>query len=158
MKNYTDKELVAMDNGAFNKAFFKRFKKFLAHAKDLRCSLMGFGVEPNRGWNSIIWRLTEAIEKEKPHKEFEITQIKEKFGGLRYYITSGSEKIFKLIDKAERVSYKTCEECGEPGSLDTRFGWYLTLCRKCKKARAEKKKAEQEARFEELVAERRKAR
>lgn len=154
METYTDKELEGMDKGKFNVLFFKRFKKFLKHAKDPMQSLMCFGIETHRGWNAIIWRLTENIEKTKPKRYFEIVQIKEKFGGLRYYVEGGEEEIFGLIDAAERLSYKTCEECGDKGSLDQRFGWYLTLCRKCKIARGKKKKAEQEARFEQMVAER----
>ena len=153
METYTDKELLSMDSKTFNTALFRRFKKFFRHRKDLMQSLMGFGCGTHRGWNAIIWRLTEGIEKAKPGKDFEIVQVKEKFGGLRYYVSTASEEIFGLIDAAERLSYKTCEECGDKGSLDQRFGWYLTLCRKCKVARG-KKKAAQEARFEQLVAER----
>jgi hypothetical protein len=143
MKEYTDKELIAMDRGTFGKLFFRRFKKFLRHAHDPMQSLMCFGFETHQGWNAIIWRLTESIEKVKgKHKEFEIVQVKEKFGGLRYYVEGARvEEVFNLINKAEELSYKICEECGEPGSLDERYFWYLTLCRKCKAARKKKEEA-----------------
>ena len=151
MKEYTDKELIGMDGNTFNAALFKRFKKFFRHRGNLMQSLMGFGCETNRGWNAIIWRLTEAIEKEKPGKDFEIVQVKEKFGGLRYYVSTAPSKVFELIDAAERKSYETCEECGEKGSLDERYYWYLTLCRKCKIARRKKKEAEDAKRLKEAV-------
>ena len=58
------------------------------------------------------------------------SQVKEKFGGLRFYMTCGTDEIFNLIDEAEELSYKTCEECGKPGEeKDT--GWIRTLCDYC---------------------------
>jgi len=143
MKEYTDKELTAMDRKTFHRAFFKRFKKFLKHAKYPMQSLMCFGCETDRGWNAIIWHLTEAIEKvPTKSKEFEIVQVKEKFGGLRYYVEGGGEGVYELIDEAEKLAWHTCEKCGEPGKLDSRYGWYLTLCKPCMKLRAEEKEAE----------------
>jgi hypothetical protein len=59
-----------------------------------------------------------------------ILQIKEKFGGLRFYIGSGSEEIYEIISKYETLSYKTCEVCGETGELRNDIGWYRTLCDK----------------------------
>ncbi len=57
-------------------------------------------------------------------------QVKEKFGGLRFYMTCGSDEIFDLISEAEALSYKTCEECGKPGEeRDT--GWIHTHCDNC---------------------------
>jgi len=57
-----------------------------------------------------------------------ITQIKEKFGGLRFYIGSGSEEIHDIITKYENLSYETCEVCGEKGKLYHNMPWYRTLC------------------------------
>jgi hypothetical protein len=56
-------------------------------------------------------------------------QVKEKFGGLRFYINTGSDEIFKRIRNAEDLSYETCETCGEKGELKL-VGWYKTLCNK----------------------------
>lgn len=57
-------------------------------------------------------------------------QVKEKFGGLRFYMTSANDEIRELVSEAEALSYKTCEECGEPGEeRDTR--WIRTLCDHC---------------------------
>ena len=148
---YTDRELLAMGRNSFNAAFARRFKKFLRNRGNLMASLMGFGCETDSGWNAVIWHLTEAIEKENPGKDFEIVQVKEKFGGLRYYVSTAPERIFELIDEAERLSYETCEVCGEPGSLDDKWHWYRTLCKKHKRERAAKKKAEEQAKFDELV-------
>lgn len=59
-----------------------------------------------------------------------ILQIKEKFGGLRFYIGSGTEEIHNIITKYESLSYETCEDCGEQGELRNDLGWIRTLCDK----------------------------
>jgi NADH pyrophosphatase NudC (nudix superfamily) len=66
------------------------------------------------------------------YEEFHITQIKEKFGGLRFYYDGGNDKVFKLTSKAENKSYKICESCGKPGKPNGE-GWIVTLCKKCRK-------------------------
>lgn len=63
------------------------------------------------------------------------TQIKEKFGGLRFYINCGNEEVHDIIWKYEDLSYKTCEVCGETGELRKDCGWhgslwYKTMCDK----------------------------
>ena len=58
--------------------------------------------------------------------------MKEKFGGLRFYMTCDTDEIFDLISEAEALSYKTCEECGKPGE-ERGGGWIHTLCDSCHK-------------------------
>lgn len=55
------------------------------------------------------------------------SQVKEKFGGLRFYYDGGDDYISALSAMAESMSYVTCEECGNPGK-PTRGGWVRTLC------------------------------
>jgi hypothetical protein len=59
-------------------------------------------------------------------------QVKEKFGGLRFYYRGGDEYISGLAAMAESMSYVTCETCGNPGS-PTKGGWITTLCKDHKK-------------------------
>lgn len=80
------------------------------------------------GWLQIIADLIEELLAAGWDKQ--IKQIKEKFGGLRFYIGSGSEEIWDIIGKYERLSYETCEECGEQGELRNDLGWWRTLCDK----------------------------
>jgi hypothetical protein len=54
-------------------------------------------------------------------------QVKEKYGGLRFYVTGGDEYTRGLIDMAEAISFRTCEVCGSPGR-QTKSGWIRTLC------------------------------
>jgi hypothetical protein len=54
-------------------------------------------------------------------------QVKEKFGGLRFYVQAATDKHYSYISFAESMSYRTCEECGNPGKTYT-DGWHMTLC------------------------------
>ena len=55
------------------------------------------------------------------------SQVKEKFGGLRFYVNGATDKHWNYISVAENMSYRTCEECGAPGKRYT-DGWHRTLC------------------------------
>jgi len=55
------------------------------------------------------------------------SQVKEKFGGLRFYVNGATDKHWNFISVAENMSYRTCEECGAPGKTYT-DGWHRTLC------------------------------
>jgi hypothetical protein len=56
-----------------------------------------------------------------------IQQVKEKFGGLRFYYSGGDEYISGLVSMAESVAGFTCEECGDHGE-GRNGGWIRTLC------------------------------
>jgi len=87
------------------------------------------------GWRPLVTKLVEDIMKIAPKTE--ITQIKEKFGTLRFYCSGdGSNGVARLINKAEVESSKTCERCGTKKNVTTEgFAWILTLCKKCRKER-----------------------
>ena len=75
----------------------------------------------------------EDIDEAKARMEEEAAkvpvavQIKEKFGGLRFYVQAATDKHYQYINFAESMSYRTCEECGNPGKTYT-DGWHMTLC------------------------------
>jgi hypothetical protein len=101
---------------------------------------MAFGIEHRSGWNAIVEELLGKIEAylaEKyaagfrdPDYGFQIDQIKEKFGTLRFYVCGADDQIFKWIVDAEEQTAKTCEVCGSSGGLQCRKGvfWVHTLC------------------------------
>mgnify|MGYP007004401002 CR=1 FL=1 len=78
------------------------------------------------GWFPLIKDLIDDLIELGWDKQ--VCQVKEKFGGLRFYINYGSDEIFKRISESENLSYKTCETCGQVGELRTDIGWYTTLC------------------------------
>lgn len=80
----------------------------------------------NEGWYPLIKELIEDLIQLGWNKQ--VCQVKEKFGGLRFYINKGSNEIHNRISKAEKDSYEICEVTGKPGKLRTDIGWYRTLC------------------------------
>lgn len=55
-------------------------------------------------------------------------QVKEKFGGLRFYMTAETDEMHEHISKAMELSSVTCETCGAPGEYRGDLGWVQTLC------------------------------
>ena len=68
-----------------------------------------------------------------PDEDFRAEQVKSKFGGLRFYVSTSNEKINDLIDFAERDSYKVCENCGSREGVTSEGSWVMTLCTDCRK-------------------------
>lgn len=56
-------------------------------------------------------------------------QVKEKFGGLRFYANGATPEQHDAIDFAEQLSVRTCEKCGQIGRQRS-TGWIQTLCGK----------------------------
>jgi len=95
---------------------------------------MCWGFECMEGWLKLIDELSKKITELDP--DVQVSQVKEKFGGLRFYIDGGSDEVHKLIEEAEEESYKTCEGCGTKENVSqTKTGWVKTLCDECVKRR-----------------------
>jgi len=105
----------------------------------LRTNLMAFGFETGQGWYPLIYELLDKLQaiEDRDKIGLEITQIKEKWGGLRVYINVGTDEIWDLIDEYERKSFTICEQCGKSGILRINHGWFTTLCDKCQKKMSE---------------------
>lgn len=56
-----------------------------------------------------------------------VEQIKEKFGGLRFYYSGGDDEISGMVRMAEIWAGHTCETCGNLGKQRS-GGWIRTLC------------------------------
>lgn len=98
-----------------------------------------FGFECGNGWYKILENLIDHIDRYIHHKYkrqgtefyFKITQIKEKFGGLRFYYDGGDDAIFELVRYVENQSYHTCEFCGTNQEIMRSQGWVITACKPC---------------------------
>lgn len=93
------------------------------------------------GWFPIIEELERDLEEMVPG--YRVVQVKEKFGGLRYYADPPLDapeetwrEMQKRIDAAETLALDTCEECGSTDGVTTeskpRRYWIKTLCPKCR--------------------------
>jgi hypothetical protein len=81
------------------------------------------------GWTHIINHLINDLEK--LGWDGHVYQVKEKFGGLRFYIGAATDEIHDRIQEAENESFTVCERCGAPGYPKDE-GWILTLCDPCR--------------------------
>lgn len=97
------------------------------------------------GWALLVDRVFDVIEKHNGNEmqqamnaavlgvvPITVTQVKEKFGGLRIYTFDGAAcpgigEIYAVIDAAEAESVRTCEQCGAPGRPGG-TGWIKTAC------------------------------
>lgn len=89
-------------------------------------------VSVGEGWHPVIAALDAEIGKLKP--DYRVLQVKEKFGGLRYYIDSLDATTRPLIAMAESICWAICEACGRTGTLRTDIIWVRTLCEECHEA------------------------
>lgn len=78
------------------------------------------------GWRPIVRAAVHILTRNGAT----ITQVKEKFGGLRIYFHPGdsSESLDHIVDSAETLAGALCEECGEPGICRRDLPWLKTLC------------------------------
>ncbi|MHC2462430.1 hypothetical protein [Bradyrhizobium embrapense] len=89
-----------------------------------------------KGWRDLLERACVRIRAalEAEGGTFHATQIKEKFGTLRFYWEGtlsprASARVEEAVDLAEARSAVTCEICGEPGVLHG-DRWVTTRCSK----------------------------
>ena len=93
----------------------------------------GFAV--NAGWWPIIERLCANIQNHIDWRvkqgqdiaQVEVDQIKEKFGGFRFYYSGGDAEISGMVRMAEAWADVACDECGAFGKRRS-GGWIRTLC------------------------------
>jgi hypothetical protein len=111
---------------------------------------MGLGTQP--GWDAIVWDALQGLEdhcrsrltaftgepntadtqariKGTIESMPAVTQIKEKFGGLRIYLDHGDAVCRDIISRAEMKASRTCDMCGRPGRVGQhRRGWVNVRC------------------------------
>ena len=93
---------------------------------------MPFGFQCGDGWFGILWRLCVDLEpmvmelEKETGERFQVLQVKEKLGTLRFYVTHHTAAIDGRIAEAQLESSRTCEIRGKPGQ--PRSGrWIQTL-------------------------------
>jgi hypothetical protein len=147
-----DQEFIEYEK--FSKKMEQTYPKMFSHPYG------GFAV--GKGWYPILEKLCANIQSHIDHvnsnrqrllaknddhdtipeecPQVIVAQIKEKFGGLRFYYDGGDEYISGLVSMAESWADVACEECGGIGT-QRGGGWVRTLC--------DLHEAERQARIEE---------
>jgi hypothetical protein len=96
---------------------------------------MCWGISCGDGWYNILDQLCHNIQSHTDWQNRETvkvsqvvaSQVKEKFGGLRFYYNGGDDYIHGLTTMAESMSEVTCETWGSPGR-SRGSGWAYTAC------------------------------
>lgn len=89
-----------------------------------------------KGWfiafgMKMINEIKEWFLKERPNflYEYMITDIKEKYGSLRWYDYGAISGTYEIISKYEKLSEITCIVCGKPATMIS-SGWISPYCEK----------------------------
>lgn len=121
------------------KKLFSEYPEFFKHKEDLHQSLMAFGFECEDGWYDLLSNLCRDIKayylkaEGNVNPDFYVTQVKEKYGSLRFYVSPAPDEVHNMIHIAEMKSYYICEDCGCEGKEFHRddLPWIRTLCDDC---------------------------
>jgi len=108
---------------------------YTQHTWSIRESCMPWGFDTGSGWEPIIRKLSEKIEKFNQElvardplaQTIQAVQVKEKFGSLRTYMNYEPEEIQPWLKEAYEASTVTCDVCGKPGTLGGKY-WLSTRC------------------------------
>ena len=90
------------------------------------------------GWRKVFGEqiceeIREALIKVNYLYDYRISDIKEKYGSLRWYDFGATEEIYDIIRKYEKMSEHICLHCGRPAEIISFYGWLEPLCEKCQK-------------------------
>lgn len=106
-------------------------KIFAQRSLPMARTAMCWGICCGDGWFHLLDVLCEELQRQTDQRgapQLEATQVKEKYGGLRFYTTLASDAQEAMIDMAESLSERMCEECGAPGKRNDQKGWVTTRC------------------------------
>ena len=95
-----------------------------------------WGFECADGWYNLIYIICRYIEDYlESHKDIEpvsVVQIKNKFGGLRFYIEGGDNHLREIVWNLSSLAPYICENCGNVEDIrQTKHGYIQNLCKNC---------------------------
>lgn len=96
-----------------------------------------FYFECGDGWFDLLYKTCADIEEEciklglNNENWTTASQIKEKYGTLRFYVNNYKDSVYEIIEKAEEKSSTTCEDCGMQGRTRDSASWIHTTCDVC---------------------------
>lgn len=108
---------------------YKEFPKLY-----LNESFDGFWVDDS--WYDLIYNLAFELYKiialmpKEKQVSYYAVQCKDKFGGLRHYMSASTPEMNELINKAGDDSYLICHGCSK-SNLQNRGAWCQKFCEDC---------------------------
>lgn len=74
--------------------------------------------------------IAEALRKAGQLDTYRIIEVKEKWGYLHWYDAGAPDEVYRIIEKYENISARTCVVCGKPATKLSK-GWVLPWCNAC---------------------------
>ena len=88
------------------------------------------GFECGPGWADLLDAAFASLKDIAPDRDWAPSQIKEKYGTLRFYWHGDLPDLGdEIISATEHLSGHICEVCGALGVLHTDYGWWSTRCK-----------------------------
>lgn len=117
--------------GKIKRKFQQSYPLLMYHPEDN--SFARFGLEVGSGWLPLVYELFGLLNdlQAGSGQAVSISQVKQKFGSLRIYISGGnsiSEDMDLLESVFESLSMRICDICGAPGRLKSDDGYWCTRC------------------------------
>ena len=123
----------------YNKALCERYPFLIVHNNWTRipeedCNYIILDLMPS-GWRRAFGlQMCEEIRRILIEYDFlydyEIVDIKEKYGELRWYDFGAPDEVYNIINKYRKLSKKICICCGQPATKIS-MGWISPWCDKC---------------------------
>lgn len=87
------------------------------------------------GWRPMLEEMCEEVDQALKvagwkSEDYHIAQIKEKWGGLRWYDEGGPDSLRDIIRKYEQKAMTTCCNCGKEATCYS-TGYILPYCWEC---------------------------
>jgi hypothetical protein len=88
---------------------------------------MCWGIATGNGWYHLIDALCIQLQRLTDHDgapQIIASQVKEKFGSLRFYTRESDSRQKAMIELVTEISQRTCDVCGAPVRLSRRGDWW----------------------------------
>ena len=114
-------------------AFITHFPLVFGPTDRLQPLIARQAIAVHDGWMALLDQLccalTDVIRADQ--LSFQATQVKEKFGQLRFYAQGGTARTWELLRAAEATSATICEHCGIASHRRGRDRFITTFCDRC---------------------------
>lgn len=106
---------------------------YRGHHKSKYESSMCWGFECGDGWYQLLYDLSLELSNylaEHPELDFEVVQVKSKFGILHFHLNGSDTATGKMIVLARQRASDNCELTGKPGQLceNSKANPVMVLC------------------------------
>lgn len=105
---------------------------------------VGGSYQIPKGWIGIVDDMCSSIQSYIHHSSRYVdgeefltpqvicTQMKEKWGGLRFYYKGGDDTTYGMIYMTQHLSWSTCDECSSRENVGhITSGWHRIMCQSC---------------------------